>query len=136
MPIANLGKDQLLSCYLGLKSDQTSVSHMSVTWEKTDLSGFVYRYEDGAADLTKQDPQFKGRTQFYPEALDKGNASLLLQGVRQSDQGEYTCTLSSSHGSGKVNIQLRAAGRAACLSGFSLYVCYDEVSLRKHCLVA
>ncbi len=100
---------------------------MSVSWEKKDLSGLVYQYEDGAPKLEDQNSQFQGRTQLFPDALGTGNASLLLRAVRSSDEGEYTCSISSSDGGGKVNIHLRTAGRMTRLS--SLTVCFENEAL-------
>ncbi|CAK6968484.1 V-set domain-containing T-cell activation inhibitor 1 [Scomber scombrus] len=112
-PIANLGEDELLSCYLHTTSEKNTFSQVSVSWEKTSLSGVVYDYYSGVADFTDQNSQFKGRTQFFPETLVQGNASLLLRSVRQSDEGEYTCYVSSAEGDGQVSINLRTAAFTA-----------------------
>ncbi|XP_062288210.1 V-set domain-containing T-cell activation inhibitor 1 [Scomber scombrus] len=112
-PIANLGEDELLSCYLHTTSEKNTFSQVSVSWEKTSLSGVVYDYYSGVADFTDQNLQFKGRTQFFPETLVQGNASLLLRSVRQSDEGEYTCYVSSAEGDGQVSINLRTAAFTA-----------------------
>ncbi|XP_062258686.1 V-set domain-containing T-cell activation inhibitor 1 [Platichthys flesus] len=108
-PIANLGQDTLLSCYLLTQT----VTKVSVTWEKKGLSGVVYKYKNGAATLQDQSSQFKGRTQLFSEALATGNASLLLRNVKHSDEGEYTCSISSSKSGGTVNIHLQTAAFTA-----------------------
>ncbi|XP_036964542.1 V-set domain-containing T-cell activation inhibitor 1 [Acanthopagrus latus] len=107
-PIANLRKDQLLSCYFNTGQNSV-INQVSVTWEKKGLTGVVYKYVNGADALTDQNPQFKARTQVFPDSLARGNGSLLLRAVRRSDEGEYTCSISSSEGKGTANIQLRTA---------------------------
>lgn len=113
-PIANLGEDQLLSCFLPTDGEGATLKGVSVTWQKTELAALVYQYKDGAAELADQSPQFRGRTQLFTDDLTKGNTSLLLRDVTGSDDGEYTCTVSSSDGGGTVNIHLRTAGRKTC----------------------
>lgn len=126
-PIANLGQDQLLSCYVNA-GQNSIINQMSVTWEKKGLTGLVYKYANGADDLTDQNQQFKGRTQVFPGSLVGGNGSLLLRTVRSSDEGEYTCSISSSEGKGTVNIQLRTAGRVTSLSGFTVCLLWKLIS--------
>lgn len=108
-PVANLGQDQLLSCQM-VGTEEGTFTKVSVTWEKAGMRGFVYRYLLGGPNLENQNPEFSGRTQLFPEALQNGNASLLLRSVRAEDEGVYTCTTDSSKGGGKVNIQLKTAG--------------------------
>ncbi|KAM8855550.1 V-set domain-containing T-cell activation inhibitor 1 [Spinachia spinachia] len=112
-PVANLGDDTLLSCYVDASSPPAKFKDVSVTWEKAGLTGPVYRYRDGAPSFADQDPQFNGRAQLFPGALVAGNASLLLRGVRRSDGGEYTCRISSSGGGGTLAINLKTAAFSA-----------------------
>ncbi|XP_028993340.1 V-set domain containing T-cell activation inhibitor 1 [Betta splendens] len=112
-PVANLGRDELLSCFLSTSSSAAALAQVSVTWERKDLSALVYKFDNGAPDLAKQAPQYKDRTQVFPGQLVSGNASLLLRSVRSGDGGVYTCTISSSGGGGTVNINLRAAAFSA-----------------------
>nr|XP_043904765.1 CD276 antigen-like isoform X2 [Solea senegalensis] len=115
MPICELGKAQLLSCYLTTQS----ISQVSVSWEKKGVEGLIYQYRSGAANLGDQNSEFQGRTELFPDALVTGNASLLLRNVTSTDEGEYTCSISSYMGEGKVNIYLKTA------------VSYDVLSTNK-----
>ncbi|XP_061548371.1 V-set domain-containing T-cell activation inhibitor 1 [Phycodurus eques] len=113
LPVANLGKDHMLSCFLTPDSQQSTLKEVSVTWRKESLAGIVYRYEDGAESNSGQDSLYSGRVEIFSDVLVKGNASLLLRKVRRSDAGEYTCSCSHSGGSGNVNIVLRTAAFTA-----------------------
>ncbi|XP_019715582.1 V-set domain-containing T-cell activation inhibitor 1 isoform X1 [Hippocampus comes] len=113
LPVANLGKDYMLSCFLPPDSEQSTLQEVSVTWRKESLEGVVYRYEDGAESTSEQDSEYSGRVEIFRDVVPKGNASLLLRKVRRSDAGKYTCSLSHSGGSGKVNIILRTAAFTA-----------------------
>lgn len=121
-PVANLGQDELLSCFL-TSSTSAALTQVSVTWERKDLNALVYGFDNGAPDLGKQDPQYKDRTQLFTSLLVSGNASLLLRNVRSSDGGVYTCTIGSSGGGGTVNINLRTAGT---MSLSSSRVCFTN----------
>ncbi|TWW80438.1 V-set domain-containing T-cell activation inhibitor 1 isoform X1 [Takifugu flavidus] len=117
-PVANLGQDHLLSCQI-VDTEETTYTRVSVTWEKTGMKGFVYRYLYGGPYLEDQNPQFEERTEVFPDALLRGNASLLLRSVSAEDEGVYTCTIDSPTGGGKVNIRLRTAAYTAPTFTFS-----------------
>ncbi|XP_062313649.1 V-set domain-containing T-cell activation inhibitor 1 [Osmerus eperlanus] len=108
-PVGNLGEDVVLSCSLTL----ASASDVAITWTKKGLSGVVYRYANGAAQLEEQNAQFRDRTQLFTSAAATGSASLLLSSVRVSDEGQYICSVSASRGRGMVTIHLRVAAFSA-----------------------
>uniref|UniRef100_A0A8C6TIS7 V-set domain containing T cell activation inhibitor 1 n=1 Tax=Neogobius melanostomus TaxID=47308 RepID=A0A8C6TIS7_9GOBI len=111
-PVASLGENQLLSCYLNM-DQTTSLSRMSVTWTKSGVTGVVSEFKNGGTHFEDQNTQFKGRAALFPAALLTGNASLLLSAVRSEDQGQYTCTISSSSGGGTVSVELRTGAFSA-----------------------
>ncbi|XP_061826875.2 V-set domain containing T-cell activation inhibitor 1 isoform X1 [Nerophis lumbriciformis] len=112
LPVANLGQDHVLNCFLPADGEQ-SFRQVSVTWTKASLTGVVFRYEDGAESNGDQNAQYRGRAELFTDAVVRGNVSLLLRTVRRADQGEYTCSVRYSEGSGEVNIRLRTAAFTA-----------------------
>lgn len=116
-PIGNIGEDILLSCILHRRNAVQRLTRVSVTWEKAGELGFVYQYKDGHPEFGNQNEEFQGRTELFPGVLVEGNASLLLRNVRLTDEGLYTCSIDSSGGGGKINLQLRTAGGPTRLSG-------------------
>ncbi|KAG5283197.1 hypothetical protein AALO_G00039400 [Alosa alosa] len=110
-PVGNLGQDVVLDCSFSPK--QNSKGDVSVTWEKVGITGVVYRYQNQAPDLVDQNAEFKGRTQLFRNVVASGNASLLLQRVREQDQGMYQCSVSAPSGRGSINIHLWVAAFSA-----------------------
>ena len=112
-PVANLGEEVLLSCQLTPAESPQVMGDVAVAWTKANLSGVVYKYKDGAPQLADQNPQFSGRTSVFPNAVARGNGSLLMAAVRRADDGVYTCSIDADTGAGSVDIHLRIAGRSS-----------------------
>ncbi|XP_062390432.1 V-set domain-containing T-cell activation inhibitor 1 [Sardina pilchardus] len=110
-PVGNLGQDVLLDCSFSPKQD--SKGDVSVTWKKVGVTGVVYGYHNQAPDLVDQNAEFKDRTRLFRNVMASGNASLLLQRVREQDQGEYQCSVSAPSGQGSINVHLWVAAYSA-----------------------
>ncbi|XP_072409715.1 uncharacterized protein [Chiloscyllium punctatum] len=84
-----LGEQVVLPCtYKG----NGPVSHLWVIW-KTPKMETLYEFLDGSDDLSKPDSQFENRTDLFKDQLERGNWSVLISDLRESDQGEYYCQI-------------------------------------------
>uniref|UniRef100_A0A3B5QD54 Ig-like domain-containing protein n=1 Tax=Xiphophorus maculatus TaxID=8083 RepID=A0A3B5QD54_XIPMA len=57
----------------------------------------VHSYYDNQDQLGHQDQNFRGRTSLFQDQISRGNASLLLTGVKVQDEGIYKCYTSTVH---------------------------------------
>ncbi|KAM4719036.1 uncharacterized protein FYW61_016590 [Anableps anableps] len=55
----------------------------------------VHSYYTGRDQLRYQDQNFKSRTSVFQDQISRGNASLLLKGVKIIDEGRYRCYTST-----------------------------------------
>ncbi|KAK5599613.1 hypothetical protein CRENBAI_018410 [Crenichthys baileyi] len=71
----------------------------------------VHSFYDNQDQLGHQDQNFRGRTSLFRDQISRGNASLLLRGVKVQDKGTYKCYTSTVHGNKQafVNLKLDAA---------------------------
>ncbi|MFT7818274.1 V-set domain-containing T-cell activation inhibitor 1 isoform X1 [Arapaima gigas] len=113
-PVGNLGDDILLDCSFDpTPANGKKAADASVTWTKDGLTGVVYRYENHAPQLQDQNMFFRDMAQVFPDAIAKGNASLLLHSVVMEDAGTYLCSVVAPSSQGTVSIQLRVAAFSA-----------------------
>ncbi|KAF5902023.1 V-set domain-containing T-cell activation inhibitor 1, partial [Clarias magur] len=110
-PVGNLGEDVILDCNFQTKTGQIS-SGVSITWQKDGLTGVVDQYQNKVDNL-QQNPQFKNRVGLFPDAILKGNASLLLRMVNTDDAGVYRCSVAAPGVMGTVSIHLRVGAFSA-----------------------
>nr|XP_033798804.1 V-set domain-containing T-cell activation inhibitor 1 [Geotrypetes seraphini] len=101
--VARIGDDGVLYCSYVADIKQNNV----IQWEKEGLSGLVLKYDKGKEDKSNQNPIFNGRTQFFPNQVVIGNASLLLRNVKLSDAGTYKCSVTTSAGRGQATVDFR-----------------------------
>uniref|UniRef100_A0A3Q3G8N4 CD276 antigen-like n=1 Tax=Kryptolebias marmoratus TaxID=37003 RepID=A0A3Q3G8N4_KRYMA len=71
---------------------------------------FIYSYYDHQDQLEDQDQLFRGRTSLFKDQISRGNASLLLRGVKVQDEGRYQCSTSSTEGDKEsfINVKIEA----------------------------
>lgn len=124
-PVGNLGQDLILDCKFQTKTSQVS-SDVSITWQKDGLAGVVYQYQNNAAHLQEQNPQFKNKVNLFPDNITTGNASLLMKTVRVEDEGVYHCSVTAPGVRGTVSIDLRVGGKKL-LNSMSLIILINNL---------
>ncbi|XP_069044633.1 uncharacterized protein [Lepisosteus oculatus] len=85
----NVGRDIVLPCHL---TPETSAVSLEVRWYKGSSGELVHQYTDRRET---EGPGYQGRVQLFHQELERGNVSLLLEDIRITDQGIYTCQVSS-----------------------------------------
>uniref|UniRef100_A0A3B3WE24 Ig-like domain-containing protein n=1 Tax=Poecilia mexicana TaxID=48701 RepID=A0A3B3WE24_9TELE len=68
-----------------------------INWSRlTPADGTVHCYYGNQDQLGQQDQNFRGRTSLFTDQISRGNASLLLTGVKVQDEGTYRCNTSGN----------------------------------------
>uniref|UniRef100_A0A4W3IKZ7 Ig-like domain-containing protein n=1 Tax=Callorhinchus milii TaxID=7868 RepID=A0A4W3IKZ7_CALMI len=83
------GSDVFLDCKCSTDLPREGVE---VRWFRTRFESPVHLYKE---QLESQDEAYRHRTRLFVEEFINGNVSLRLEGVRVSDNGEYTCLVSN-----------------------------------------
>ncbi|XP_035270686.1 CD276 antigen-like [Anguilla anguilla] len=74
--------------------------------QKVHVHSFYY----GQNQLQIQDSRYIGRTSLFQDLIIQGNASLLLQRTKISDEGQYSCYTSTTLGARVVFISVQMKG--------------------------
>ncbi|XP_059497304.1 uncharacterized protein LOC132206695 isoform X2 [Stegostoma tigrinum] len=84
-----LGEQVVLPC---IYKGKIPVSDLLVIWgrRKTEI---VHKFVYGNDNLREQDTQFINRTNLFKDQLEKGNWSVLISDLRETDQDEYQCQI-------------------------------------------
>ncbi|XP_016345163.1 CD276 antigen homolog isoform X1 [Sinocyclocheilus anshuiensis] len=87
--VAFIGGSAVLPCS-SKKPPLTIQDINQVRWRnKYDLN--VYEIIKGKVSVEGQDPQYKNRTESFPEEYMRGNFSIKLYNLQHTDAEEYTC---------------------------------------------
>lgn len=62
---------------------------------------------DGKADFDEQALAYKDRVNIFSSEIEKGNFSILLSNVKESDEGLYTCNAPNTV---TLNVELTVTG--------------------------
>ncbi|XP_012581498.1 PREDICTED: butyrophilin-like protein 1 [Condylura cristata] len=102
-----LGADASLPCQL---VPEQNAAHMHILWYRNQPSQVVLMYKNRQEQGGEQMLEYRGRTELVGTSIDKGDASLLIQQVRSSDDGQYQCQFKDGSQSGEVTVQLQVIG--------------------------
>ncbi|XP_071401733.1 myelin-oligodendrocyte glycoprotein-like [Centroberyx affinis] len=84
---AEVGDDVILQCHL---EPPFNVTSLIVEWSRGSLKTVFYVYRHG---WIEQEEPFTNRTSLFLDELSRGNFSLKLSNVNQSDAGRYRCSV-------------------------------------------
>lgn len=101
--IAVRGRPAVLGCYFTPDPD---LSSLSIVWQRMEDSRLVHVFYDEENLQEQQSAEYHSRTSLYISELNKGNASLRIDGVGLKDEGWYVCKVRNKKGAGKVKIKL------------------------------
>ncbi|XP_028646099.2 V-set domain-containing T-cell activation inhibitor 1-like [Erpetoichthys calabaricus] len=82
-------------------------SKVNVVWNKLPDTN-VHVFSNGKDDPNLQNASFVGRTRLFREEIYKGNLSLRLDDIHESDKGEYKCFVSRTALSKRVTLTVEA----------------------------
>nr|DBA31449.1 TPA: hypothetical protein GDO54_007297 [Pyxicephalus adspersus] len=94
-----LHSDVLLPCVVIYK-DEFDYSLLVVNWQRHENDALVHSFYHSSSQPEYQEKHYQGRTQIFFESLPKGNASLLLKNLTNSDAGIYICNVILQQSSG------------------------------------
>uniref|UniRef100_A0A8C2M178 Butyrophilin, subfamily 1, member A1 n=1 Tax=Cricetulus griseus TaxID=10029 RepID=A0A8C2M178_CRIGR len=105
--LALVGSDVELTC---LFSTNESAEHVEeLRWFRQTRSPAVLLYRAGQEQEDQQMTEYRGRATLVTDGLPDGRATLLIRGVRVSDQGEYRCSFKDNDNSEEASAHLKVA---------------------------
>ncbi|XP_060727717.1 uncharacterized protein LOC132846928 [Tachysurus vachellii] len=101
--VAQLGGSVLLPCFV---ESPLPLEGLQVEWRKTDSDSLVGLFQQGKSRPDLQSQGFRGRVDFFPHELTKGNFSILLKNVVEEDTGGYRCKVNTTQDSSEVIMEV------------------------------
>ncbi|KAM6233292.1 butyrophilin subfamily 1 member A1-like [Porphyrio hochstetteri] len=110
-----VGQDVVLPCHL---SPAVDAQGWDIRWIRHDVTETVHHYRNGEELFGEQLEEYAGRTELDTDGLSRGRLDLQIYGLRPSDDGLYTCTVTdgASYGEALVELEVSATGSVPQLS--------------------
>nr|XP_023664600.1 butyrophilin-like protein 2 [Paramormyrops kingsleyae] len=103
---ARLGGAVLLPCFV---DRPLPLEEVEVDWRRTDSDTIVHLFQGGQSRPGSQGDAYRGRAHFFSQEIPKGNFSLLLDGVRTADAGEYKCVVYTEQEQRETRVEIQEA---------------------------
>uniref|UniRef100_A0A3B5M931 Ig-like domain-containing protein n=1 Tax=Xiphophorus couchianus TaxID=32473 RepID=A0A3B5M931_9TELE len=97
----------------------SSCIHFLILQTMTETGWFLFL-------VTLNNPEFRGRTSLFRDQLSRGDASLLLTGVKVQDEGKYKCFVFTENGKKELYVYLKIDGK---ISFLRLFFVSNQVAL-------
>ncbi|XP_047668831.1 uncharacterized protein LOC113655243 isoform X2 [Tachysurus fulvidraco] len=101
--VAQLGGSVLLPCFV---ESPLPLEGLQVEWRKKDSDSLVGLFQQGKSHPDLQSQGFRGRVDFFPHEITKGNFSILLKNVVEEDAGGYRCKVNTAQDSSEVIMEV------------------------------
>ncbi|XP_036421650.1 uncharacterized protein LOC118805145 isoform X2 [Colossoma macropomum] len=106
--VVPLGGAVLLPCSA---QDPLPLEGLRVEWSRTDSESVVNVFQQKEIRAELQSQSFRGRADFFPEEISRGNFSILLSDVTPEDAGVYRCGVSSSQDYRETTVEIKLSER-------------------------
>ncbi|XP_028811605.1 uncharacterized protein LOC114765582 isoform X2 [Denticeps clupeoides] len=102
---ARVGDDVTLGC--SVDSHVPPERMEKVVWKRPDQDVIVLLYKGGEVLHDSSHERYRGRAEFFPAEIHKGNFSLRLKEVRTEDEGDFMCEVHTSLLSASTTVLLQ-----------------------------
>ncbi|XP_028811585.1 uncharacterized protein LOC114765574 isoform X1 [Denticeps clupeoides] len=102
---ARVGDDVTLGC--SVDSHVPPEKMEKVVWKRPDQDVIVLLYKGGEVLHDSSHERYRGRAEFFPAEIHKGNFSLRLKEVRTEDEGDFMCEVHTSLLSASTTVLLQ-----------------------------
>ncbi|XP_066103575.1 butyrophilin subfamily 2 member A2-like [Saccopteryx bilineata] len=123
-----VGESTVLSCHL---SPERSAVDMEVRWFRSQFSQVVLLYKGGRERTEEQMEQYRGRTTFVSEDINKGRVALVIHNVTAHDNGIYRCYFQQGRSYDEAVMHLIVAGLGS--TPLIEMGVYDDGAIRLEC---